>query len=130
MTSKLTHDPYRHKTYLNLIYRSRCAEMRAHFFHDQHICMVFDLLAKSVFDFLKVNKFLPFKLEHVRSIAHQLLQGAACKTHPERIFGVVYLLIPCYRSPQVKACSHRHKTRKRNARRCSVKIRAFHHDYG
>ncbi|CDH55852.1 serine threonine-protein kinase afc3 [Lichtheimia corymbifera JMRC:FSU:9682] len=56
---------------------NRCAEMRAHFFHDQHICMVFDLLAKSVFDFLKVNKFLPFKLEHVRSIAHQLLQGAA-----------------------------------------------------
>ncbi|CDS06733.1 hypothetical protein LRAMOSA09260 [Lichtheimia ramosa] len=56
---------------------NKCAELRAHFFHDQHICMVFDLLAMSVFDFLKMNKFLPFKLKHVRSIAHQLLQSAA-----------------------------------------------------
>ncbi|KAI7879494.1 kinase-like protein [Lichtheimia hyalospora FSU 10163] len=56
---------------------NRCVQMRAHFFHDQHICMVFDLLAKSVFDFLMMNKCVPFKLKHVRSIAHQLLQSAA-----------------------------------------------------
>ncbi|CDH58700.1 protein kinase [Lichtheimia corymbifera JMRC:FSU:9682] len=62
------HDPSNQK---------RCIQLRASFHHDDHVCMVFDLLKMSVYDFMKHNHFLPFPLYHIRSMGLQLLSSVA-----------------------------------------------------
>lgn len=43
-----------------------------------HVCMVFEVLGLSVFDYLKNNGFRPFPVEHVRTMARQLLIAIKC----------------------------------------------------
>merc|ERR1711936_61111 len=37
-----------------------------------HMCIAFEILGKSVFDFLKDNAYAPYPLEHVRQMAYEL----------------------------------------------------------
>jgi len=53
--------------YRNCIHLIDCFDYR------KHICMVFDLLDQSVFDFLKENGFHPFPIKHIQHFAYQLL---------------------------------------------------------
>lgn len=53
--------------------------MRHAFTERDHVCMVFDLLKASVFDFLKNNDFRGFPHAHVQHMAQQLLTSVACK---------------------------------------------------
>ncbi|ORX58914.1 kinase-like protein [Hesseltinella vesiculosa] len=62
------HDP------LNL---NKCIHLREWFEHENHVCMVFELLGKSIFDFLKQNHFKPFPLAHIQQFAKQLLSSIA-----------------------------------------------------
>ncbi|KAJ2298237.1 serine threonine protein kinase CMGC group, partial [Coemansia sp. RSA 2706] len=55
----------------------RCMHVNETFDHRNHVCMVFDLLGPSVFDFLKENEFRPFSLHHVQLFAEQLLRSVA-----------------------------------------------------
>ncbi|KAI8077745.1 kinase-like domain-containing protein [Halteromyces radiatus] len=62
------HDP------LNL---NNCIHLVEWFDYENHICMVFELLGQSVFDFLKANHFQPFPLCQIQQIAKQLFTSIA-----------------------------------------------------
>ncbi|KAI9312900.1 kinase-like domain-containing protein [Dichotomocladium elegans] len=53
----------------------QCIQLRATFQHDGHVCIVFDLLQLSLFDYMKLNAFAPFPLHQIRDIAYQLLKS-------------------------------------------------------
>ncbi|KAJ2285206.1 serine threonine protein kinase CMGC group, partial [Coemansia sp. RSA 353] len=55
----------------------QCMHVNETFDHRNHVCMIFDLLGPSVFDFLKENEFRPFSLHHVQLFAEQLLRSVA-----------------------------------------------------
>ncbi|XP_009581673.1 PREDICTED: dual specificity protein kinase CLK1-like [Fulmarus glacialis] len=40
-----------------------------------HVCIVFELLGLSTYDFIKENGFLPFRLDHIRQMAYQICQS-------------------------------------------------------
>ncbi|CAO3677662.1 unnamed protein product [Rhizopus stolonifer] len=62
------HDP------INL---NKCIHLMEWFDYHNHICMVFELLGQSVFDFLKANDFSPFPLHHIQQFAKQILTSVS-----------------------------------------------------
>lgn len=58
---------------------SKCIHLIEWFDYHNHICMVFELLGPSVFDFLKANEFRPFPIHHIQQFAKQILTSVACK---------------------------------------------------
>lgn len=55
------------------------------FDHRNHVCLVFELLGASVFDFLKENSFTPFPMQHIQDFGRQLITSVACQymsSHP------------------------------------------------
>ncbi len=42
-----------------------------------HMCLTFEVLGESVFDFLKSNGYAPYPMEHVRHITQQLCAAVA-----------------------------------------------------
>ncbi|KAJ1677209.1 serine threonine protein kinase CMGC group, partial [Spiromyces aspiralis] len=56
----------------------QCIHMNESFDYRNHVCMTFDLLGPSIYDFLKGNEFRPFSLAHVQCIGQQLLNSVAC----------------------------------------------------
>ena len=42
------------------------------FKHQNHTCVVFEMLEKNLFDYLKMNKFSPMPLNHIRPILQQV----------------------------------------------------------
>ncbi|KAI9292758.1 kinase-like protein [Neoconidiobolus thromboides FSU 785] len=60
------HDP------LNL---NKCIHMENDFEFNNHMCMSFDLMGPSLFDFLKSNQFQGFPFPHVQHFARQLLNS-------------------------------------------------------
>ncbi|KNC98912.1 CMGC/CLK protein kinase [Spizellomyces punctatus DAOM BR117] len=63
-----THDPEN---------RKRCIHLQETFDYRNHICMVFELLSQSVFDFLKENAFAPFPPWQIKAFATQILEAVA-----------------------------------------------------
>lgn len=57
----------------------RCVQMLEWFEHHGHICIVFELLGLSTYDFIKENGFLPFRLDHIRKMAYQICKSVNCK---------------------------------------------------
>ncbi|KAH6654277.1 kinase-like domain-containing protein [Truncatella angustata] len=57
--------------------RNRCIHLRDCFDYRGHICIVMDLLGSSVFDFLKLNNFVPFPNSQIQSFARQLFTSVA-----------------------------------------------------
>lgn len=57
---------------------SKCIHLTEVFDHKNHVCLVFELLGSSVFDFLKENNFVPFPMAHIQDFARQLLTSVAC----------------------------------------------------
>lgn len=49
------------------------------FEHHGHVCIVFELLGLSTYDFIKENGFLPFRLDHIRQMAYQICKSVNCK---------------------------------------------------
>ncbi|CAK7353394.1 unnamed protein product [Dovyalis caffra] len=56
---------------------SRCVKIRNWFDYRNHICIVFEKLGPSLFDFLKRNKYSPFPVDLVREFGRQLLESVA-----------------------------------------------------
>lgn len=50
-----------------------CVQMLDWFDYHGHMCIAFDLLGLSVFDFLKENCYLPYPIDQVRHITYQLI---------------------------------------------------------
>ncbi|KAI8819736.1 kinase-like domain-containing protein [Fimicolochytrium jonesii] len=63
-----TNDPYNSK---------QCIHLLETFDFRNHICMVFELLSQSVFDFLKDTGFVPFPILHTRDFGWQILEAVA-----------------------------------------------------
>ncbi|RKP35372.1 kinase-like domain-containing protein [Dimargaris cristalligena] len=55
----------------------RCIHLREHFEHLNHVCMVFDLMGSSVFDFLKSNDFHAFAMREIQHFAIQLIRAVS-----------------------------------------------------
>nr|KAF6353070.1 CDC like kinase 1 [Pipistrellus kuhlii] len=53
----------------------RCVQMLEWFEHRGHICIVFELLGLSTYDFIKENGFLPFRMDHIRKMAYQICKS-------------------------------------------------------
>ena len=49
-----------------------CVKMYDSFNYFGHMCLTFEVLGESVFDFLKSNQYVPYPLSQVRHIAYQL----------------------------------------------------------
>ncbi|PWN51011.1 kinase-like protein [Violaceomyces palustris] len=56
---------------------NQCIHLLDTFNFRNHVCIVSELLGKSVFDFLKENSFNPFPAQHIWSFAKQLLKSVA-----------------------------------------------------
>uniref|UniRef100_A0A061RJ98 Dual-specificity kinase n=1 Tax=Tetraselmis sp. GSL018 TaxID=582737 RepID=A0A061RJ98_9CHLO len=54
-----------------------CVRLREWFDYRGHICMVFEKLGPSLFDFLRKNRYRPFPLAFVRRFAEQLIEAVA-----------------------------------------------------
>jgi CDC-like kinase len=52
--------------------KHRCVQMLDWFDYHGHMCIVFEMLGSSVFDFLKDNNYVPYPIEQVRQMAHEL----------------------------------------------------------
>jgi hypothetical protein len=76
-----------------------CVQMLDWFDYSGHICLTFDMLGLSVFDFLKDNQYHPYPLFQVRHIAYQVIKAVRCEfTFPSlslTLFFSVYLLLVC-----------------------------------
>ncbi|XP_037078790.1 dual specificity protein kinase CLK2-like [Pollicipes pollicipes] len=57
--------------------KNLCVQMLDWFDYHGHICIAFEMLGLSVFDFLKDNNYQPYPLEQVRHIAHQLCHSVS-----------------------------------------------------
>ncbi|NXH10468.1 CLK1 kinase, partial [Bucco capensis] len=53
----------------------RCVKMLESFEHHGHVCIVFELLGLSTYDFIKENDFLPFRLGDIRQMAYQICKS-------------------------------------------------------
>ncbi|XP_073315478.1 serine/threonine-protein kinase AFC3 isoform X2 [Primulina huaijiensis] len=56
---------------------SHCVRMLDWFDHRNHMCIVFEKLGPSLFDFLKRNKYSPFPVDLVREFGRQLLESVS-----------------------------------------------------
>ncbi|MCO5599420.1 hypothetical protein L7F22_053523 [Adiantum nelumboides] len=54
-----------------------CVQIRRWFEYQNHICIVFEKLGPSLFDFYKANDFHPFTVSMARRICRQLLESVA-----------------------------------------------------
>ncbi|XP_051936883.1 dual specificity protein kinase CLK4-like isoform X2 [Hippocampus zosterae] len=52
-----------------------CVHMLDWFDYHGHICIAFELLGLSTYDFLKENNFIPFPIEHIRKMAYQIIHA-------------------------------------------------------
>uniref|UniRef100_A0A8C4H8X7 dual-specificity kinase n=1 Tax=Dicentrarchus labrax TaxID=13489 RepID=A0A8C4H8X7_DICLA len=64
--------------------RFACVRMLDWFEHEGHICIVFELLGLSTFEFLRQNEFLPFSVEEIRHMAFQIFK-AVCFLHRNKL---------------------------------------------
>ncbi|KAL1464512.1 hypothetical protein WDU94_004151 [Cyamophila willieti] len=53
--------------------RHLCVKMLDWFDYHGHMCIAFEILGLSVFDFLKENNYLPYSLDQVRHMSYQLI---------------------------------------------------------
>ncbi|KAH8492939.1 hypothetical protein H0E87_022261 [Populus deltoides] len=56
---------------------NRCVQIRNWFDYRNHICIVFEKLGPSLYDFLRKNNYRSFPIDHVREIGRQLLECVA-----------------------------------------------------
>ncbi|KAM7397631.1 hypothetical protein PAMA_005779 [Pampus argenteus] len=65
-------------------HRFACVRMLDWFDYEGHICIVFELLGLSTFEFLRRNHFLPFSVEQIRHMAFQIFR-AVCFLHRNKL---------------------------------------------
>lgn len=58
---------------------SLCVTLLDSFDYYGHMCIAFDMLGLSVFDFLKDNNYIPYPIDQVRHISYQLCLAVKCK---------------------------------------------------
>lgn len=61
-------------------FSSACVRMYDWFDHHGHVCIAFELLGLSTYDFLKENNFQPFSINHIRHMAYQIIRAVRCES--------------------------------------------------
>lgn len=56
---------------------TRCVQIRNWFDYRNHVCIVFEKLGPSLYDFLRKNSYRPFSIDLVRELGRQLLESVA-----------------------------------------------------
>lgn len=59
--------------------QSACVQILDWFDYHGHICIAFELLGLSTYDFLKENNFQPFPIEQIRHMAYQIIRAVQCE---------------------------------------------------
>lgn len=59
------------------------------FDHHGHICIVFELLGLSTYDFLKENDYMPFTVDQIRYMANQIFRAVYCEHMLPFEFGTI-----------------------------------------
>lgn len=62
-----------------LVIRRHCIHLLEQFEVRDHVCLVFEQLGMSIFQYLIKTGFTPLPLDHIRTIGHQLLTAVACR---------------------------------------------------
>ncbi|XP_068611450.1 dual specificity protein kinase CLK2-like isoform X1 [Brachionichthys hirsutus] len=57
--------------------KRHCVQMLGWFNYCGHVCISFELLSLSTFDFLKANCFLPYPVSQIRHMAHQICHAVS-----------------------------------------------------
>ncbi|XP_033958722.1 dual specificity protein kinase CLK2b [Pseudochaenichthys georgianus] len=57
--------------------RNHCVRMQDWFDYYGHVCISFELLSLSTFDFLKANNFLPYPINQIRHMAQQICHAVS-----------------------------------------------------
>nr|XP_020473199.1 dual specificity protein kinase CLK2-like isoform X2 [Monopterus albus] len=57
--------------------KHHCVRMLDWFDYYGHVCICFELLSLSTFDFLKANNFLPYPISQIRHMAHQICHAVS-----------------------------------------------------
>ncbi|KDO44120.1 hypothetical protein CISIN_1g013705mg [Citrus sinensis] len=89
---------------------TRCVQIRNWFDYRNHICIVFEKLGPSLYDFLRKNSYRSFPIDLVRELGRQLLESVAfmhelrlihTDLKPENILLVSaeYVKVPDYKVP-------------------------------
>ncbi|KAL6985383.1 Serine/threonine-protein kinase afc3 [Sarracenia purpurea var. burkii] len=90
---------------------SRCVQIRNWFDYRNHICIVFEKLGPSLFDFLKRNQYCPFPVDLVREFGRQLLESVAymhdlCLVHTDlKPENILLVSSECVKLPGCKRMS-------------------------
>lgn len=63
---------------------SHCVQMLDWFSFCGHVCISFELLSVSTFDFLKANNFLPYPVNQIRHMAQQICHAVSCESSMRR----------------------------------------------
>ncbi|KAG7237587.1 hypothetical protein INR49_032151 [Caranx melampygus] len=61
--------------------KQHCVKMLEWFNYYGHVCISFELLSLSTFDFLKANNFLPYPIKQIRHMAHQIFHSVSCESN-------------------------------------------------
>ncbi|NWX21842.1 CLK1 kinase, partial [Aegotheles bennettii] len=56
---------------------NHCVQMLDWFQYQGHVCIVFELLGLSTYEFMKENSFLPFRLDHIRHMGYQICKAVS-----------------------------------------------------
>ncbi|XP_071478198.1 dual specificity protein kinase CLK2-like [Diadema antillarum] len=57
--------------------KSLCVKMFDWFDYHGHVCIAFEILGLSIFDFLKDNNYQPYPMDHIKHISHQLCSAVS-----------------------------------------------------
>jgi len=57
---------------------SPCVRMLDWFDYHGHVCIAFELLGLSTYDFLKENNFQPFPIGNIQHMAYQIIRAVKC----------------------------------------------------
>ncbi|OCT89453.1 hypothetical protein XELAEV_18018074mg [Xenopus laevis] len=115
--------------------KNMCVLMRDWFDFHGHVCIAFELLGKSTFEFQKENNFLPYPLTHIRHMAFQLCHALKFLhenqlTHtdlkPENILFVNSEYDVCYN--ESKKCEEKH-VKNSSIRLVDFGSATFDHEY-
>lgn len=80
MVSSKSHRSVRSIAIRSLLGFSLCVALLDSFDYYGHMCIAFDMLGLSVFDFLKENNYIPYPIDQVRHISYQLCLAVKCKS--------------------------------------------------
>lgn len=115
----------------NKKYGNCCVHMRNWFDYRNHICIVFEMLGPSLFDFLRKNNYRSFPVDLVREIGRQLLECVAFMHELQLVHtdlkpeNILFVSSEFVRIQDSKVVSRDGSQSKRLPKSCAIKVIDF-----